>query len=332
MSTALTQIGIAQKALMEAKTLDDVKDIRDKAEAIRIYTKQQGGYLGKQNDFAELKIQAERKLGGTLKETVRGQGKRDETYHDDTFEPKLEDVGISRNQSSRWQKVAEVPEEKLEEHMASMREGGGEITTNGVLRLANSLRRDEKARGLESSPLPTGTFRVIYVDPPWSYGNSGVIGADSDHYGSPKRHYPTMPTKEICEMEVRDRAADNSVLFLWTTSPLLEESFNVINAWGFKYKSSFVWHKLRHNFAHYNSMRHEFLLISTRGSCVPDSKELVPSVVEIDRGEHSRKPDQFREMIDLLYVPPQKGSDRLELFARGDLPEHWTAWGNEAGK
>ena len=124
MSTALTQIGIAQKALMEAKTLDDVKDIRDKAEAIRVYTKQQGGFLGKQNDFAELKIQAERKLGGMLRETVRHEGGDPKTvYHDGTAIPN----GISRNQSHRWQKVAEVPEEKLEEHFASMRESRGEI-------------------------------------------------------------------------------------------------------------------------------------------------------------------------------------------------------------
>ena len=140
MSTALTQIGIAQKALMEAKTLDDVKDIRDKAEAIRVYTKQQGGYLEAQNDAAELKIRAERKLGEMLKETVRHEGGRpkDKPSHGGSVLPD----GISYNQSSRWQKVADVPEEKLEEHIASMRESRGEITTNGVLRLAGELKRD----------------------------------------------------------------------------------------------------------------------------------------------------------------------------------------------
>ena len=144
MSTALTQIGIAQKALMEAKTLDDVKDIRDKAEAIRVYTKQRDGSLEAQNDAAELKVRAERKLGEMLRETERHEGGRPKATHDTVSQvsPTLSDMGVTGKQSSRWQKVADVPEEKLEEHIASMRESRGEITTNGVLRLAGELKRD----------------------------------------------------------------------------------------------------------------------------------------------------------------------------------------------
>ena len=59
-----------------------------------------------------------------------------------------------------------------------------------------------QASGLNMPPLPDGTFRVIYADPPWSYGNSGVIGADNDHYGRAKRHYPTMPAYEIWEADL----------------------------------------------------------------------------------------------------------------------------------
>jgi len=320
----LAKLDRIHQALAEVTTVEAAKEIHDQAAAMRVYS----NTLKDRNQCAKVVVIAARLVGEMLRETV-SQGRPSKTSHNGRFLP----PDISYSQSHRFQKIAAVPEEKIHDHMAALEaQEGGEITINGVLRLANSLRRDEKAAGLETSPLPVGIFRVIYADPPWSYGNSGVIGADSDHYGRAKRHYPTMSTKDICEMEVRARAAENSVLFLWTTSPLLEESFGVINAWGFKYKSSFVWHKLRHNFAHYNSMRHEFLLIATRGSCTPDTKELIPSVVEIDRGEHSGKPDQFREMIDLLYVPPKTGSDRLELFVRGDHPEHWTAWGNEAGK
>jgi N6-adenosine-specific RNA methylase IME4 len=132
-----------------------------------------------------------------------------------------------------------------------------------------------------------------------------------------------MPLQDICALPVP--AADNAVLFLWVTSPLLEDSFKVINAWGFKYKSSFVWDKVAHNMGHYNSVRHEFLLIATRGSCTPDVPKLLDSVVSIERTEHSRKPKEFREMIDTLYPV----GDRLEMFAR-EASEGWDVWGNMA--
>ena len=116
---------------------------------------------------------------------------------------------------------------------------------------------------------------------------------------------------------------DDAVLFLWVTSPFLESCFKVIKAWGFKYKTSFVWDKVKHNFGHYNSVRHEFLLVCTRGSCTPNVQKLFDSVQVIERnGRHSEKPEEFREIIDTLY-PHGK---RLEMFARTRV-EGWDAWG-----
>ena len=160
-------------------------------------------------------------------------------------------------------------------------------------------------------------YRVIYADPPWSYSDR----QDTGMLGGAVKHYDTMPLEDICALPVP--AADDAVLFLWVTSPMLEDSFRVINAWGFKYKSSFVWDKVAHNMGHYNSVRHEFLLIATRGSCTPDVQRLFDSVVSIERTEHSRKPGQFREMIDTLYPI----GERLELFAR-EAAEGWDVWGD----
>jgi len=176
-------------------------------------------------------------------------------------------------------------------------------------------------------PFPSDKYRVIYADPPWEYGNSGIIG-ESDHYGHVERHYPSMGLSEICGMgqDIRDLADTDAVLFLWAPSPLLEDAFKVIRAWGFEYKTSFVWDKVRHNFGHYNSVRHEFLLVCTRGSCTPDHLKLYDSVQTIERsGVHSEKPEELRNIIDDLY---QYGR-RIELFARCGV-ENWDHWGNEA--
>lgn len=189
-----------------------------------------------------------------------------------------------------------------------------------------ALRKVSHEQKRVPPPLPSNKYRIVYADPPWAYGNSGVIG-DSDNYGRAERHYPTMSIEELCALgeDIQRVLEDNAVLFLWVTSPLLEECFAVIRAWGFKYKTSFVWDKVAHNFGHYNSVRHEFLLICTRGSCLPDNGTLLDSVVSIEKSrKHSEKPEEFRELIDSLYLH----GNRIELFSRKEA-EGWDAWGNE---
>jgi N6-adenosine-specific RNA methylase IME4 len=180
----------------------------------------------------------------------------------------------------------------------------------------------------ESAPavMPKGTYRVIYADPPWQYENCfppGMIKTALDHY-------PTMPLEDICTMSLPKITVD-AVLFLWTTAPQLEHAFEVIRAWGFIYKTNFVWDKVKHNLGRYISGRHEHLLIATQGSCTPDCKQLLDSVQVVDtvqiieRTGHSVKPLEFRALIDKLYPDGQ----RVELFARGKLPANWDGYGNE---
>jgi N6-adenosine-specific RNA methylase IME4 len=133
-----------------------------------------------------------------------------------------------------------------------------------------------------------------------------------------------MSISDLCRLPIKDICDKNSVLFLWTTSPLLEDSFKVIKAWGFKYKSSFVWDKVKHNMGHYNSVRHEFLLICTRGSFTPQKRKLHDSVISIPRTKHSEKPIVFAEIIDEIYHT----GHRLEMFARRQR-DGWDVFGNE---
>jgi len=165
-------------------------------------------------------------------------------------------------------------------------------------------------------------FRVVYADPAWNYNDKQNIA----NLGGAEKHYDTMPINNICDLPIKDITENDAVLFLWVTSPLLEECFEVINKWGFKYKTSFIWDKVKHNMGHYNSVRHELLLIATKGSCTPDNKILFDSVQSIERNDnHSEKPIEFKNIIDTLY----NFGDRIELFSRKANKENWYYWGNE---
>tara|TARA_Y100000310_G_scaffold345377_1_gene464283 strand:- start:3068 stop:4048 length:981 start_codon:yes stop_codon:yes gene_type:complete len=184
--------------------------------------------------------------------------------------------------------------------------------------------KDEK-RGIERKQLALdaaalGKFPVIYADPPWSYSNSGFEGSAEDHY-------PTMNTDAICAMPVKDAATDNAVLFMWATNPLLEDAIRVIEAWGFEYKTNFVWTKegrgMYGALGFYNYGRHELLMLATCGSFLPEG-DLFESVIDAAKAEHSRKPGSVYDMIKSMY----RYGPYLELFARQER-DGWKAFGNE---
>ena len=333
-SSPLAKLSAATRALAEARTLDQVKHIMDVAEAARTYARAAKLGLEAANRAAEVKLRAERKAGELLAQLERSNGGRptENSFQAGTsfseYREVLTENDIAPTTAHRWQTVATVPDEVFEELIAeTVNAGDKELTSALALRKAQELKRQQHAASMAAAPqLPTGKYRVIYADPPWKYNNSGVI-TESDNYGRAARHYPTMSISELCAMgdTVKDMAEDDAVLFMWVTSPLLEECFNVIRSWGFQYKTSFVWDKIAHNFGHYNSVRHELLLICTRGSCTPDAPTLYDSVVSIQRGDHSEKPEEFRRIIDDLYTYGQ----RVELFARR-AADGWDTWGNQA--
>lgn len=183
--------------------------------------------------------------------------------------------------------------------------------------------RVREIRSADAPPLPEGVYRVIYADPPWEYGDKRT---NDEQSGSAESQYPTMPIDAICGLPIREMAATNSVLFLWATAPLLTEAVQVIDAWGFTYKAQFVWDKVKGFNGHYNDVRHELLLVATRGSCVPSVETLDPSVIAEKRTRHSRKPDRFYELIERLY--PLGDATHVELFARRSR-EGWHSWGNQ---
>jgi N6-adenosine-specific RNA methylase IME4 len=238
-------------------------------------------------------------------------GQETDPHENRTSAVRAKMVGTNRRYIEAAESLLESAPEKLEAVEK------GEKTLSQVIR---ETKREEAQSKLAA--LPSDKFRVFYADPPWSYGNSG---SGLDQYGPAERHYPAMTIAELCALDVKSIADADAVLFLWVTSPLLDECWPVIKAWGFDYKTSFVWDKIKHNFGHYNSVRHEFLLVCTRGSCTPDVKKLFDSVLTIERsGKHSKKPQEFREIIETLYTHGK----RIELFARA-AAEGWETYGNE---
>jgi N6-adenosine-specific RNA methylase IME4 len=135
-----------------------------------------------------------------------------------------------------------------------------------------------------------------------------------------------MSIDELCKIPVDKISDKDSVLFLWVTSPKLNLFLQLMTSWGYDYKTSFVWDKIKHNMGHYNSVRHEFLLIGGKGKSAPDIKELFDSVQSIERSDkHSEKPIEFMNIIDTLYTH----GERIELFCRDQKKENWFFWGNE---
>lgn len=228
------------------------------------------------------------------------------------------DIDKSRETINKYVRISNIEkrEELLNNYEAACNEKSKEMSSTGFLRFTRENQYKDKLQ----PEIPTNKYRVIYADPPWKYGNTMP-----EYFTEQADYYSLRTIKQIADLPINDICEDNAVLFLWVTSPILEESFKIINAWGFKYKSSFIWDKIKHNMGHYNSVRHEFLLIAVRGSCQPDVKKLFDSVQSIERTKHSIKPEKFREIIDTLYP----NGKRTELFARGKLPDNWEGWGNE---
>jgi N6-adenosine-specific RNA methylase IME4 len=215
-----------------------------------------------------------------------------------------------------------VPKERVEQLVEINQEAPElvEPILRGEIAIKEAERIIRRRDRIESTPvIPDGKFNVIYADPPWKYD----FGFDI--HGAADRHYHTMTIQELCDLPIPEIVEDNAVLFMWVTSPKLFDANKVITAWGFEYKTSFVWDKVKHVMGHYNSVRHEFLLVCVKGSFPKQSDTLHDSVITIERSdEHSEKPEYFRQLIEDMYPKSKK----VELFARKHA-EGWSVWGNE---
>jgi N6-adenosine-specific RNA methylase IME4 len=175
-------------------------------------------------------------------------------------------------------------------------------------------------------------YKVIYADPPWTFATYSRKGKGR----SPEAYYDCMSVADIKALPVAEWAADDCVLLLWATDPLLEKAFQIIDAWGFKYKTvGFYWAKLKKpdtsfdersfftGLGFWTRANPELCLLATRGR--PHRRRAdVRKLIVAPRREHSRKPDEAYERIEALCEGPY-----LEMFARFSRPS-WDSWGIDA--
>lgn len=173
-------------------------------------------------------------------------------------------------------------------------------------------------------------FATILADPPWQFQNrTGKMAPEHKRLS----RYATMRLDEIASLPVEALAEEMAHLYLWVPNALLREGLRVMEAWGFKYKTNIVWHKIRKDggpdgrgVGFYFRNVTELVLFGVRGK---NARTLAPgrrqvNFVKTRKREHSRKPDELYDIIEACSPGPF-----LELFARGPRP-NWSNWGNEA--
>jgi N6-adenosine-specific RNA methylase IME4/ParB-like chromosome segregation protein Spo0J len=167
-------------------------------------------------------------------------------------------------------------------------------------------RNDEIRRAAAAIPVPAGQYRTVVIDPPWPME---IIDRDV-RPGQAGMHYPVMTLEEIAEISLP--VAEQSTVYLWTTQKFLPAAFEILRAWGLQYRFTMVWHKpggpQPYNLPQYNC---EFILVATRGPLLfLDTKQFF-TAFNAPRREHSRKPDEFYDLVRRISPAP-----RVDWFSR----------------
>lgn len=184
---------------------------------------------------------------------------------------------------------------------------------------------------------PDKKYQVIYADPPWDYGGKTQydktvikdenVGFKKDIFlSSASFKYPTLKLKQLKQLDVNSIAADDCILFLWTTGPQLANAVELGEAWGFEYKTvAFVWDKMVHNPGRYTLSQTEFSLLKSKGKFpTPRGARNIRQMVQAHRKKHSQKPLEVIDGITKMFPTQEK----IELFARNRY-DGWDSWGLE---
>jgi N6-adenosine-specific RNA methylase IME4 len=316
----------ARAALAHCATVDEAKDIENKAEALQVYARMSKDFE-LETWAAAIRLRAIRRIGELSRglekahKAGRGKGVLQLPRRGSCKTEVLEAAGLSTQSASRYERVAEIPQEEFDRHIEESTSKGKAATLRELLSKVARKERNRRKKTAKPSPLPEGQFRPILADPPWQYDFSETEARQLE-----LNQYSTMPLEQIKRLPVP--AGPDCILFLWATAPKLREGLAVMEAWGFEFKTFAVWDKEIIGMGYWFRGQHEPILLGTRGKAEPPANDLVPSsVIRSRRGKHSAKPDAVYDPIEAMF-PAFGSSDRVELFARKKRPG-WTSWGNE---
>ena len=176
--------------------------------------------------------------------------------------------------------------------------------------------------------LPDHRYAIVYCDPPWDYrGQTQHAGTGKPSTGGAASHYPTVTLAELKTLNVETITEPDCLLFMWSTSPHLDQAIELGKAWGFAWATvAFVWDKTRVNPGFYTMSQCELCLVFKKGRIPqPRGARNVRQLVRTPRDAHSTKPHMVRENIEAMFPTQSK----IELFARHEA-NGWAAWGLES--
>jgi len=292
--------------------LPSLLEIRDKAMAIANFQKARDGGYETSNYGKSIAALAEAQGGRVIKEMQKegklpsqGSGRPKKVSVDATHT--LDDLGITRDESSRMQKAAVVLEESPEwfdEHLLECNETRRDFTQQAVIRKGSEIANAKT--GNHKPKTPRGKYDAIIIDPPWPMKK---IERD-ERPNQADFPYPTITEDELSALVLP--SADNCHLWLWTTHKFLPMAFRLLPTWGFGYICTFVWHKPGGfqpiKLPQYNC---EFALYARKGSPTFSSTKDFPVCFNAPRGEHSEKPGEFYDMVRRVTQ-----GKRLDMFNR----------------
>ena len=319
----------ACRALAQARTVDEVKDVRNQAMAMRLYARQAKNKALEADAF-ELRLRAERRLAElyTLQRATFGlapPGRPSKIWFSEnpiSQPPTLAEAGIDKNLAHRIRALAEVPEAEFQKIIAEGRARIADEADRVKRRAINAINLTATKAADITAPA-SGKFGCIVIDPPWPMKKierdvrPNQVGFE----------YPTMSEDELADFDMPGMATDDCHLFCWAPQHFLPAALRLIDYWGFRYVLGFVWHKPG-GFQPVGlpQLNCEFALYARLGApCFVDTKAFF-TCFNAARREHSRKPDQFYDMVRRATAGP-----RLDIFSR-EPRDGFAQYGNEPAK
>ena len=326
MTVELTLYNHAKTALEAARTVDEVKDVRDKALALQYYAKQAND-REMINNATEIRYRAERRAGQMLKEMREAGQRHGRGKSRDPELTQLKDLGVTKSQSHEWQRLSEIAQKDFDKRIAEAQASDswmiGWFAEDKTAAKKRRRAQHEADLGTQIRALPNKKFGLILADPEWQFVPwSEETGSDR----SAANHYATSRLQDIKSRDVAGIAADECVLAMWATVPMLPQALEVMQAWGFEYRSHCVWLKNRIGTGYWFRVDHELLLIGVKGSVpAPAPGTQWNSTFDADVRDHSEKPEEAYRMLEQYFPTLPK----IELNAR-QKRDGWDVWGAEA--